>query len=225
MLQNSPLQCKESDMFGRGVNFKMLPLRDEPGWLKIYPDGNEYRVRKCDLCRKIKHEQEFPPRRSTGKIPGICRTCAKKFVYDPCWNKWHKHDLYSDDLYNYLHGLVRGARGGARSRKLYFRIEPIEVFDLYFAQNGKCALSGMELTYLKSNKHTQRRGGRRVLTNVSIDRIDNEKGYIPGNIHLVASVVNIMKGTMSIDDLIYVCGKIILTRADELDAEEKQISL
>ena len=196
----------------------LLPLRDGRGWLQVFPSGGDRRVRRCDICYQIKDECHFPPSRATGRPSGICQKCSRKYVRDICWTKWHKNKWFNDSLYGHLHAVVRGARGGARSRGLYYRIEPINVFDLYFAQDGKCALSGIEMTHQKGDKNSGRRGGRRVPTNVSIDRMDNEKGYIPGNIHLVASVVNIMKGTMTTDELIFWCGHIILTRADQDDA-------
>ena len=198
---------------------RMLPLREGHGWLQVFPSGDERRVHQCDICRQVKHESHFPPSRATGRPSGICQKCSRKYVQDICWTKWHKHKNFNEELYVHLHALVKGALGGARSRGLYFRIEPINVFDLFFAQKGKCAVSGTDMTYLRGGKSNGRRGGRRVPTNVSIDRVDNEKGYMPNNIQLVASVVNIMKGTMTSDDLVYWCGKIILTRADKLDAE------
>lgn len=78
-----------------------------------------------------------------------------------------------------------------------------EVLDLYNRQGGKCALSGVELTFVKIPNH------EKVHTNLSIDRIDSSKGYDIDNIQLVAAIVNIMKSTLSVKELIQWCSLII----------------
>ena len=81
---------------------------------------------------------------------------------------------------------------------------PIEYFlDLYDKQKGKCALSNIKMTFIK------KLDGIKIHTNLSIDRIDSTRGYEIGNIQLVCAVVNIMKTTLSTDELIWWCSKII----------------
>lgn len=46
------------------------------------------------------------------------------------------------------------------------------------------------------------------LQNISIDRIDNTKGYEEGNIALVCLAVNMMKYTLELDELIDWCKNI-----------------
>ncbi len=52
---------------------------------------------------------------------------------------------------------------------------------------------------------THTRGDGTVYTNVSIDRIDNDKGYTKDNIHLVCFIANLMKSTMTVDELAEWC--------------------
>jgi hypothetical protein len=56
---------------------------------------------------------------------------------------------------------------------------------------------------------THVRGSGKVMTNVSIDRIDSSIGYERGNVHLVCYVVNMMKHTMSVDQLVWWCEQVI----------------
>lgn len=49
------------------------------------------------------------------------------------------------------------------------------------------------------------------MTNVSIDRIDSSIGYERGNVHLVCYVVNMMKHTMAVEELVWWCEQIIDT--------------
>ena len=46
-------------------------------------------------------------------------------------------------------------------------------------------------------------------TNISIDRIDSNLGYVKGNIQLVCYVVNIMKNNFSMNEFIAFCEKIL----------------
>jgi hypothetical protein len=55
------------------------------------------------------------------------------------------------------------------------------VIDLYRKQNGRCALSGIVLTWNEQPNH---------FTNISIDRIDSDQGYEIGNVRLIAVWVN-----------------------------------
>lgn len=61
-------------------------------------------------------------------------------------------------------------------------------------QDGKCALTGRELTYEANHPFT-----------ASIDRIDSSKGYLRDNVQLVGKVINIMKSDLPQDDFIEIC--------------------
>lgn len=76
------------------------------------------------------------------------------------------------------------------------------ILELLEKQNGKCAISGIEMTFIKIPGHPK------VHTNLSIDRIDSSKGYEVGNVHLVCAIVNIMKNTLSLEELKWWCTKI-----------------
>ena len=49
--------------------------------------------------------------------------------------------------------------------------------------------------------HHRDGSGKKIATNVSIDRINNKKGYTKNNVRLVCWCVNKMKHTMSDDEL------------------------
>ena len=65
---------------------------------------------------------------------------------------------------------------------------------------------------------TQRGLGKSVPTNMSIDRIDNSIGYEWSNIQLVCDVINKMKQTLTLSELIEWCEAVIgTTKSKELD--------
>lgn len=64
---------------------------------------------------------------------------------------------------------------------------------------GKCALSGVDIQF---GKHWKLKLSDQT---ASLDRIDNTKGYIIGNVQWVHKQVNFMKGTMKQDEFIEFC--------------------
>lgn len=79
---------------------------------------------------------------------------------------------------------ISGFRQRAKKKGLSFSLDAHQLRDMFNRQNGTCALFGMPLDE----------------TNVSIDRLDNSKGYTYDNIQLVTKEANFMRGPLSLDD-------------------------
>ena len=77
-----------------------------------------------------------------------------------------------------------------------------DIEDILRQQDGKCALTGIQLTF-------KREVGVKLKTNASIDRIVPGGPYIKENIRLVCSIVNKMRLDMTDEELKYWCSKII----------------
>ena len=146
-----------------------------------YPEIN------CRQCNTT-----FTPR--TRNSAFCCRNC--KDVY----NRAYKYD------YNYkrrqrsltprafLSNLL-----GYKRRKETLTIECL--MSLYEKQEGKCALTGVPMTY--------EQGKGKLRTNISIDRIDSKRGYDNTNIRLVCTMVNKMRQDMDDTDFMAWC-KLVL---------------
>lgn len=85
---------------------------------------------------------------------------------------------------------------GAISRNLDFTITQEYISNLFINQNAKCVLSGIDITLPKSS---------RECGTASLDRIDNTKGYIEGNVQWVHKDINKMKNTHTQDKFIEWC--------------------
>ena len=84
------------------------------------------------------------------------------------------------------------------------------LIDLWQEQGGLCALSGLDMThtYDRDKPH-------RLILNASIDRIDSNYGYTPGNVQLVAVRMNLMKGPL--DEAIFkdLCHSVVRHRGKD----------
>jgi hypothetical protein len=100
---------------------------------------------------------------------------------------------------NFITGILNHA--AKRKQHLGFDLDVLYVLDVYQKQNGRCALSGVEMTY--------NAGSGRVNTNISIDRIDSSVGYVRGNVQFVCDIVNRMKQDMSEVELLVWCARIL----------------
>lgn len=85
----------------------------------------------------------------------------------------------------------------AKVRGYPWRITLKQFMDLYAAQGGKCALSGVPLVWAETAAQLSTGVGT-----ASFDRIDSRKGYVKGNVQWVHKEVNMLKGRHTDAELI-----------------------
>lgn len=78
-----------------------------------------------------------------------------------------------------------------------FDLTPKYLEDIFIGQERKCALSGLDIYFRPNYIKNQQ--------TASLDRIDNTKGYIKGNVQWVHKDINNMKLTHSMDYFIELC--------------------
>lgn len=150
-------------------------------------DGNQTRwVVKCD-CGNVRevYKQTL--------INGTAKSCGK------CHDRknWKGCGEISGNYWSCV-------RQGANRRKIPFDI-PIQYgWKLYLQQQKKCAISGLEVSFIK-NYSSGGKGGQTA----SLDRIDSSKGYVKGNVQWVHKAVNVMKWNMTEDYFFKVCKAIV----------------
>lgn len=86
---------------------------------------------------------------------------------------------------------------GAKDRNLDFDIDIESMWNLFLQQDGKCALTGLDLLLGHHRKQTG-----------SLDRIDSTMGYTKNNVQWIHKHVNIMKGNIPQDVFIEMCHQI-----------------
>lgn len=102
-------------------------------------------------------------------------------------HNWTGYEEISGTLWKQIKNCAK-----VRNLKLSITIEYI--WSLYKNQNGKCALSAMNINF---NDKT-----------ASLDRIDSNKGYIKGNVQWVHKDINKIKSNLKEDYFINLCTKV-----------------
>lgn len=105
--------------------------------------------------------------------------------------KHHFNYKGTTDIYlSYFYSLSQGAK----TRNLEFNITIEYINQLLINQNFKCALSGLDISTEWKVNHT-----------ASLDRIDNTKGYIVGNLQWIYKDINIMKMDLTEEKFLNYC--------------------
>lgn len=107
--------------------------------------------------------------------------------------------------------LFSNIKRAADSRQLTFEIDMEFLDNLFKIQNGKCALSGIEITLPRSDEH--RITGE---STASLDRIDSNIGYTKENVQWVHKRINIMKQNLQEDEFLYLCKLITENNIDRI---------
>ena len=147
--------------------------------------------RTCQTCGVNKPIEEYPPHRKKGYYKRTCRPCdrVKMAAY--------KHT--SPDIYLW----TRLGRQNKNAGQVQVKLTRKDLKDLWEQQQGKCAVTGMHMTYFP---RAQRKS---TGLNASVDRIDSQDIYRKGNVRLVCSRVNVMRQAGEDADLLWWCKQII----------------
>ena len=153
-------------------------------------------LKECRVCKEILPFDAFEILNKKGKIyfRNECRSCRNR----------GKEKNISKTPQNFISYLYTGIKN-KRKKTHTITITRQELIDKYEEQSGRCAMTGVQLTHIKD-------GTGMHDTNISVDRIDNDEGYTKDNVWLVCHVVNMMKNTMHLEDLLLWCELIYKNR-------------
>lgn len=159
--------------------------------------------KKCSVCNEIKPPSEYHSHTSsTDGLQGRCKSCS--FIAQ-------QKSKEKTGVYGFLKDRIRNAKANAQRKStkrpsIEFNIDFDHIKKLYEAQNGLCAVSGIEMTYISYNTNDFRIKNPH---NISLDRIDSSKGYVPGNVQLVCCIINYMKWDTDMDVFLDACKRVV----------------
>ncbi len=186
----------------KGITIRKFPSGNNPEKIRLF---GEYKI--CSKCREKKHIFEFDFKSRTNSdgtrrkdIQAECGLCRKK----------HKIKKYNSDPHSYVLRLIQLATQPSATKKgrkpcIMDRVEFMNEWQKQFEKTGLyCPKTGIKMTFI---------GGNSIVdTNISIDRIDNNKNYEKGNVQFVTNMYNRLKGfyeEKKIDEFCYKRVKII----------------
>lgn len=160
-----------------------------------YLEDNLWTCSTCNLTLPLNSDNFYKRNDSVTGFQHRCKKCLQK---DP--SKYSRL-INKDDLLYYLKDRYFGAKNRSLKKNIRFDLTIEFLEELWNIQKGLCAISKIPMT------HSILQG--KLRTNASIDKINPELGYTQDNVQLVCNTVNMMKGDMSMSELINFCKLII----------------
>lgn len=173
-------------------------------------NGEDYYF--CNKCKKWKIKSKFSIDSSSlhqnrGGICSECKDCQRERYYH------ERQRLFNDDsaaLRYKLQQALKGTRRRSKEKNIYNDLTFDYLMYLWEKQAGKCALTGMQMTYKFYEG--------RVNTNLSVDRIDSTKGYSKDNVQLVCMAANQMKNDLSMEEFMNMCESVLAMEREKVKA-------
>lgn len=125
----------------------------------------------------------------------ICTVCGSviedKNKHKQCYHCYGKAEMVkaTDSAEAYLKYKHRRIKARAKERDFDFDLSVDDLLDLYEQQGGFCSLSRLPMTHSQESPDYC----------ISVDRIDNDKGYTKDNVTLVCYRANMMRNELSLE--------------------------
>jgi hypothetical protein len=152
--------------------------------------SRKYWIIRCKICGTIKT--------MSWETVKVAQSCGCKPMV--CGNKhksWQGVGNLSGEFFNRL-------KRNAIKRGIIFDLTKEFLWDLYEKQNGKCALTGLNISLADKSPEKDN-----LSCTASVDRIDSEKGYQEDNIQWVHQDLNFMKQRFKQDHFINMCKLVV----------------
>ena len=154
--------------------------------------------KKCPKAGQLQPASGVPSNNSvSGGLSSNCKTC----------NTAVQRASVTKSVHAFIRNLFNRAKRRANRQGIPFDMKVEDWFAIYDAQGGKCALSGIEMTFTYDKDHLTFNAGANIKWpyNISPDQIDAGKGYVKGNVQFVCAQVNMMKGEVPTHVLLRLC--------------------
>jgi hypothetical protein len=142
-------------------------------------------TKRCTGCGETKASNEFYKATNRPGVTPLCKECSSERANERqqrmIRESWAKRML----VYAYRNRLKRRGIHDPCDFDVPYLVE------LYARQLGRCWWTGIELNLEMMGK----------LDSVSLDRLNNDKGYLKGNVVLVTRAVNLARNTASPEEI------------------------
>ncbi len=154
--------------------------------------------KKCPKAGQLQPASCFNSKKTaSGGLQSNCKACQNA-------NKTASAHAFIRNLFN-------AAKRRANEQGIPFDMKVEDWLAIYDAQEGKCTLSGIEMTFTYDKNHPTfiaNVKGKKWPYNISPDQIDAGKGYVRGNVQFLCAAVNNSKSELPTRVLIDISRKI-----------------
>jgi len=176
----------------------------------------KYRGNICHECRSIRrkerHDKEKHDETLVERAKERSRIWRMKEENKQSNSDYHK--VWQKTTTAYWSQKLNTIRSNCKSRGLEYDIDRPFLQELYDKQFGKCELTGRTLVLTRIDTKSEER-----INTCSVDRIDNSKGYIKGNIRLITLQANSAKWTGNDEELLAFCKDVIQNLSSLKDSQ------
>lgn len=165
------------------VQKRRKSLNLKPNFEKFVTEIIDENSNRCSLCKEVKSLKEFSFVDKKGHRSTYCSTCKKQR------NKDRVNNCIEKFLISKWHQLKQKARRTGHE----FTLSTKDILEIYKTQNGLCFYSDQVLVC--------KQGQGRSPNSLSVDRVDNSKGYAIENVVFCTNRINELKRDMSMDEL------------------------
>lgn len=157
------------------------------------------------IIKQIEHEN--PKYKGYRWIECLCK-CGNSFkakfaevnrgAITSCGCGYSEHNKRYKGIENLSGSYLCRIKHNAKNRKIDFSVTIEEMHQIYKIQNGKCKISGENISLKRNNNLGEKQ-------TASLDRINSSKGYTKDNIQWVHKTINMMKQDFSEERFIELC--------------------
>ena len=155
------------------------PFLNKTGTIMRCETCKEKHMRKCSICKNI-----FVSKGNKNQ----CTECRREIDLNVSRKR------ASNPI-----GCIKQLLNSKINGNKYIDLTAEEVLDIYIQQDGKCALTGIDMTL-----GDKRKGNNGNPFSMSIDRIDNEIGYTKSNVWLIIHSLNVFKNQHHLSTIDYI---------------------
>lgn len=146
-------------------------------------DTLEEKHKVCPVCKFDKYIYDY--HKSKRRYDGLdwrCKVCSAKAKTDFYFSNKERINRRNNEGFkaNTARSLLRGAKGRSTRNGIPFDLELSDI-----AVPTHCPILGIELIVSKTKRHEN---------SPSLDKIDNTKGYVKGNVRVISWRANRLKG-------------------------------
>jgi hypothetical protein len=176
------------------IDYKSLINKEFYNWTIIGIGCSNKHQQKMLLCKCV---CGFELYRRYSTIVNLKTKCCRKCLPNHVSGEKSKHRKGYKLIPGWIWWKIKN---GAEKRGHEFDVSIKYIYDLYKKQKEVCALTGIPIYFAQNHHETKLR-----LTTASLDRIDNSKGYIKGNVWWIHKDINWMKQDYTKEEFIKYC--------------------